>query len=48
MYTRKQLRCLLARHYGDNRLTLDARSARLASWELADIIAAVNRKSNKS
>ncbi len=48
MYTRKQLRKLLARHYGDQQLKLDARSARLMPWELADIIDAVKRKSNKS
>ena len=40
MYTRKQLRRLLARHYGDQQLELDVRAARLMPWELADIIAA--------
>ena len=49
MYTRKQLRQLLARHYGAHDLTLDARSARLMPWELAGIIAAVkSEKSGKS
>ena len=48
MYTRKQLRQLLARYYGDQQLKLDIRAARLAPWELADIIDAVKRKSNKS
>ena len=40
MYTRKQLRQLLARYYGDQQLKLDVRAGRLAPWELADIIAA--------
>ena len=40
MYTRKQLRQLLARYYGDQQLKLDIRAVRLAPWELADIIAA--------
>lgn len=40
MYTRKQLRQLLARYYGDQQLKLDIRAARLMPWELADIIAA--------
>ena len=47
MYTRKQLRQLLARYYRDQQLKLDIRAVRLAPWELADIIAAVNRKSNE-
>ena len=47
MYTRKQLRQLLSRHYGDQQLKLDIRAARIMPWELADIIAAVNRKSNE-
>ena len=49
MYTRKQLRRLLAEYYGDPALELDARAARLMPWDLAEIIAAVERrKSNKS
>ena len=40
MYTRKQLRQLLAKYYGDQQLKLDARSAHIMPWELADIIAA--------
>ena len=47
MYTRKQLRQLLAKYYGDQQLKLDIRFARLMPWELADIIVAVNRKSNE-
>ena len=47
MYTRKQLRQLLAKYYGDQQLKLDIRAARIMPWELADIIAAVNRKSNE-
>ena len=43
MYTRKQLRQLLAWHYGDHGLTLDARSARLMPWELASLFAASER-----
>ena len=38
MYTRKQLRQLLARHYGDQQLKLDIRAARLAPWKLANFL----------
>ena len=47
MYTQKQLRQLLAKYYGDQQLKLDIRAAHTAPWELAGIIVAVNRKSNK-
>ena len=40
MYTRKQLRQLLARYYGDQQLKLDARSAHLTTSELAALFAA--------
>ena len=42
VYTRKQLRQLLARHYGTHDLTIDARSARLMPAELATLFAASN------
>ena len=42
MYTRKQLRQLLARYYGNQQLKLDIRAARLMPWKLANIIAASN------
>ena len=38
MYTRKQLRQLLARYYGDQQLKLDIRAARIMPWELAEIL----------
>ena len=38
MYTRKQLRQLLAKYYGDQQLKLDARSARPTPAELAEIL----------
>ena len=40
MYTRKQLRQLLARYCGDRQLKLDLRAARLTPYELADVFAA--------
>lgn len=40
MYTRRQLRQLLARYCGDRQLKLDLRAARLTACELAEVFAA--------
>ena len=40
MYTRKQLRQLLARYCGNRHLKLDLRAVRLTPYELADVFAA--------
>ena len=43
MYTRKQLRQLLARHYDTHELILDARAAHLTPADLASLLAAAGR-----
>ena len=49
MYTRKQLRQLLARYCRDRQLKLDLRAARLTPYELADVFAASkHEKTNES